>query len=162
MTAEWTSAVASMVGAFTAAIGLYAIWRTLRHAEKQNENSIYQLVTSRMASITQTFLELPELRPYFYDGRDPADLSSTDPLLHARVQAMCEMLFDHAEVVLARPQVMGSLGESYRAYFCDLVSHSLALQDYWRKRRHWYIASLQEIFDGVVNRAVTTMDPSPR
>jgi hypothetical protein len=60
------------------------------------------------------------------------------------------MLFDHAEVVLARPNVMGALGESYGAYFCDLVSHSPALQERWRTRRNWYVALLQQIFDEVV------------
>jgi len=60
------------------------------------------------------------------------------------------MLFDHAEVVLARPNVMGALGESYEAYFCDLVSHSPALQERWRTRRNWYVALLQQIFDEVV------------
>jgi predicted permease len=60
MTTEWVSAVASTGGTLVAAIGLFLIVRTLQHSQKQNKNSIYQLVTSRMASITETFLEYPE------------------------------------------------------------------------------------------------------
>jgi hypothetical protein len=150
MTADWIGAMASLIGAVAAGVGLFAIWRTLRHAQEQNENSIYQLVTNRMASITEKFLEHPEIRPYFYEDSRLDEEHPSFAVVNAKIKVMCEMLFDHAEVVLARPNVMGALGESYQAYFCDLVSHSPALQEYWRTRRNWYVAPLQQIFDEVV------------
>ena len=147
------SAIASALAVLFSAFGLLAIWRTLRHQQEQNRNSIYQMVTSRMSGISQIFLQLPELRPYFYDGRDNADLATTDPTLDARVQSMCEMLFDHAEVVLERPRVMGALGDSYERYFCDLVTRSPAMREYWRERRDWYVPAIQALFDGVLAAA---------
>jgi hypothetical protein len=159
MTTEWVSAVASTVGTLVAAIGLFVIVRTLQHSQKQNENSIYQLITSRMASITETFLEYPELRPYFYGSQNLQKPSSSDQLMHCRVQAMCEMLFDHAEVVLTQPSIMGDLGRSYEGYFRDLVTHSPALKNYWRKRRNWYIHDLQKIFDPIVGLEGVETDP---
>lgn len=154
ITAEWLGAISSVVAALAAAIGLFAIWRTLRNAEEQSKNSIYQLVTTRMSSINEKFLEYPELRPYFY--ADQALSGGSDPTstaTGARVNSMCELLFDHAEVVLGRPHIMGTLGESYQAYFCDLIEHSPAMRDYWRIRRQWYVAPLRQIFDAAVARS---------
>jgi hypothetical protein len=151
VTREWVSAVASVVTALASAMGLFAIWRTLRNNEEQSKNSVYQLVTSRMSAISRTFLELPELRPYFYEGKDASNLTAADPVLNSRLLAMCEMLFDHAEVVLAPPRMMGSLGESYERYFCDLVCSSPVLRTYWRARREWYVPALQTLVDEVVD-----------
>jgi hypothetical protein len=115
-----------------------------------------------MSAISRAFLDLPELRPYFYDSEDASDLRGKNLILHLRVEAMCEMLFDHAEVVLEQPKTMGPLGESYEQYFCDLVRSSPALRTYWQKRRQWYVPRLQTFFDEVVNETLlTSAAPKP-
>jgi hypothetical protein len=158
VTPEWVSTIALVVTALASAIGLFAIWRTLRVNEEQTKYSVYQLVTSRMSTISRTFLDLPELRPYFYAGKDASDLPAVNPNLDSRVRAMCEMLVDHAEVILERPDVMGELGESYERYFCDLLRSSPALRSYWQERRNWYIPKLQKLFDDTVKEMDTCPD----
>ena len=149
MSPDWANAVASVVAAMASAIGLFAIWRTLRTSEAQSKNSVYQLVTTRMSAISRSFLDMPELRPYFYDCEDDSNLKEK-PELYSRVNIMCEMLFDHIEMIVEQPKVMGLVGESYERYFDDLLHSSPALQNYWQKNRSWYVPRLQRFVDEVL------------
>lgn len=75
---------------------LYLAWQT-RAVREQAALLSAQIVSERLIGLDRAFLDYPELRPYFYDGR-PAD--ALDPAARDRVAALAEMMLDVFQLAL--------------------------------------------------------------
>lgn len=101
----------------------------------------WQILTQQGSDISRIFLDHPNLRPYFYDGKP---LDKTDPNFNA-VMAVSEMYLDFIEgfqddYVFALPG-MAKDGESrllWDKYFKDMFASSPALRTYAKEKQNWY------------------------
>jgi hypothetical protein len=93
-----------------------------------------------MFLIDTTFVDHPELRGYFYEGRRvPADDPNRD-----RVFAMAELLLDHFDYILLQVKCFPTLypEDFWTQYMQDCFSSSPVLCEFLENKKRWYSAEL--------------------
>jgi hypothetical protein len=140
---------------FTAVI--FSIWTAqgqLSYMAAQTTLQVKDRSLSNTLALDRVFLDLPELRPYFYEGKD---LDEADPL-YPKVEAVADMHLD----------VYG-YGLSYRICFPDQYHHPKAYEHCVRdmlaqspvmrrrleKKAAWFAPELRELLNGTPCGGVT-------
>jgi hypothetical protein len=95
-------------------------------------------VTGQNLQSDDIFLRFPELRPYFYSGKD---ISSGDPLSE-RVKATAEFLLDYYDSQTTQlkkyPGVWRSEKGSWEANISDMFAWSPVLCRYLEANKEWF------------------------
>ncbi|RLK25185.1 hypothetical protein DER29_3171 [Micromonospora sp. M71_S20] len=122
-------AVVAIVTAVLSAIYSHRLSRRAHHV------STYYGVIGLFRELDKTFLEYPEIRPYFYDGKPVGD---DEPDRH-RIRAAAELILDTFEWIWYRRKDLNAKGEEgWRAYIVDTFSSSPALQHHYASSASWY------------------------
>jgi len=112
------------------------------YALQSLEGSIYANVTNQTLAQDQIFIQNPELRPYFYEGKDT---NPNDPL-HNKVHATAEYLldfFDSLETQLKKyPYLWIHERREWEANTVDMFAWSPVLCRYLDATRSWYSEEL--------------------
>jgi hypothetical protein len=112
------------------------------YALQSVEGSIYANITAQSLAEDQIFISNPELRPYFYGGKE---LEQNDPLSH-KVHATAEYLldfFDSLESQLKKyPTLWIHEKREWEANTVDMFAWSPALCNYLDATKTWYSEDL--------------------
>ncbi|MEW2378138.1 hypothetical protein AB0883_18820 [Micromonospora sp. NPDC047812] len=135
-------AIVAIAAAVLSAIYSYRLSRRAHHT------STYYGVIGLFRELDKTFIEHPEIRPYFYDGK-PVDVDESN---RHRVRAAAELVLDTFEWIWHRRKDLNAKGEEgWRAYIVDTFSSSPALQQHYVRSASWYPGITRLIADhGIV------------
>lgn len=103
----------------------------------------YVTVVEHMLVVDRVFVEHPECRPYFYEGK--ARPSKKNAQRHL-VEAIAELVLDYFEfVIVAQTDEKTTYDAPWSDKFCaDLFANSPVLCDYLESHRDWYPPILYE------------------
>ena len=106
----------------------------------------YQNMTAQMADMYRFFLDNVDLRPYFFEGKEPP--SAQDE--RHRVLAAAEMYVNLIDNVLTQCPALNREGitADWEAYFRDVYTSSPAIREFWGQHGSaWFSNSpLQALF----------------
>jgi len=80
-------------------LSAYLVLRQIQEAATTLRAQLFDATAGRMLDLGRLFVEFPQLRPYFYDGRDDEDLPEPE---RNRARAVAEMHLDYFESELLR------------------------------------------------------------
>ena len=141
----------SAIGLVISALGFTAVIVSIRTAQEQmghmaaqtriltRDRSLFNVLT-----LHRVFLDHPELRPYFFEGKD---LKESDPL-YPQVEAVADMHLDvfayNLDYRLVFPDDYRS-PESYKRYIRSRLALSPVMRRRLEKRADWFSPYLQEV-----------------
>ncbi len=109
-----------------------------RFALQSVESNVFSTVTGQNLETDKMFIQYPELRPYFYLGKDIAD---TDPLAE-RAKAAAECLLDYYDSQTSQlkkyPGIWRYEKGSWEANIIDMFAWSPVLCRYLEANKDWY------------------------
>ncbi|MEU4568282.1 hypothetical protein [Micromonospora sp. NPDC023956] len=144
-------AVAALAASLLSAIYTYRLSRQSHHV------STYYGAIGLFRELDKTFVEYPEMRPYFYEGKPVA----VDDPNRQRVKAMAEMVLDAFEWIWLRRRSLNAEGEwGWRAYIIDTFSSSPALQQHYARSDSWYPGITRLIADCSIELKYGTTHPN--
>ncbi len=132
-------------------VSLFFVFRQTRDLNRQTELatqasrvSAYNEVARQMMEIDRFFVENPQYKPYFYEGK----AASKDQADYPAIASIAEWLADFMDSVfmLARTLPEYPWDTTWYVYFCDLLKASPALHDYWKEHINWYPGSIQAYY----------------
>ncbi|KXK63670.1 hypothetical protein AWW66_01520 [Micromonospora rosaria] len=127
-----------------------------RLSRKAHRVATYYGVIGLFRELDKTFIEYPDVRPYFYDGK-PVDVDG--PTAY-RIRAVAELVLDTFEWIWHRQKDLDTNGEDgWRAYIVDMFSSSPALQQHYAGSTSWYPGITRLIADRAVVLHAGTAGP---
>ncbi len=109
-----------------------------KYASQSVESNVFSTVTSQNLSTDEIFLKYPELRPYFYQGKD---IKEGDPL-SGQVQAAAEYLLDFYDSQSTQlkkyPNIWRYEKGSWEANISDMFAWSPVMCRYLEANKEWY------------------------
>ncbi len=113
-----------------------------RYALQSVESNVFSNVTGQNLSGDDIFIRYPELRPYFYLGKD---ISAGDPLAE-RVKATAEYLLDYFDSQTSQlkkyPNIWRYEKGSWETNIADMFAWSPVLCRYLEANKEWYADDL--------------------
>jgi hypothetical protein len=145
------SLAVSVIALVISALGFTAVIVSIRTAQAQMGYMAAQtrVMTrdrslSNVLTLDRVFLDHPELRPYFYEGKD---LEVSDPL-YPKVEAVADMHLDvygyNLDYRLVFPDDYRS-PESYKRYIRSRLALSPVMRRRLEKKAEWFSPYLQEM-----------------
>ena len=137
----------SIAGFATVIITLVLLIRQTREMTTQTKyvaetlkSSAYEIGSNEMFTVAEIFINYPELRPYFYSGRD---IGEDDPS-YSRVAAVAEFLLNFFGSVLLQMEHFPGVWprKSWETYIIDSFANSPVLCRYLESVDDWYIDEL--------------------
>ena len=144
-------AILGFVGVIVSLLYLATQTKEVTRQSKSLEESIrvqvYQGLSSDMLGIDRVFIEHPELRPYFYEGKE---LSQDSPIYNMALSA-AEMKLDFYDTVLIQ---MTHFAQSLADNWKDGVRYAFALSPIMRTmlvtHKSWYTDELVELAEKAI------------
>jgi hypothetical protein len=138
---ELIKAFGPIIGALISLLGFIFLIRQIRlnrlSLENQTRSSIYQL----SYNVYRLFIEHPDLRPYFYDGKA---LPESEPE-RSKVLAAAELLTDFFESIVHSSHIIDpDLRGTWFRYMQDTYRHNPVFQDYIETRGDHYTKVLHK------------------
>ena len=128
-------AVAALLVSLGSAVYAY------RHGRRTLKVTTYHGATDLTLQLDQVFIEHPELRPFFYEGRPLPDPGSEGDTLRHRVLAAAEYALDIFECIWDHRDTYDDKDkESWRAWIGDMLASSPTCSDLYTTNRDWYPA----------------------
>lgn len=161
-TSEVTQITIAAILALTLIAVLWYAWQARRQAEELRKglrSSVYASSITHTLMVDQTFVNSPELRPYFYDGQD---ITVADPN-YLRAVAVAELLLDHFQSVLAYMEDFPKEWwprEGWAEYIKDSFANSPLLCTYLESVKHWYSDELTAVWEEGQKRRAEVLDNS--
>lgn len=90
---------ATILGPITVIGSVAFIIRQIEEASNTNRAQLFDATAGRIFDLNRIFIDAPELRPYFYDGRD---IEGLDSLLRDKVEAVAEIHIEFFDTELLR------------------------------------------------------------
>jgi hypothetical protein len=157
---ELLSLVISVAGFVTVIITLVLLMRQTREMTAQSNyaagslsKSVFETAAGRNLAVDEVFINDPELRPYFYSGKD---ISEDDPY-YDKVIAVADFILDFFDYILLQPQYLPQISprQSWKPYITDTFANSPVLCRHLNKAkdRGWHSNDLVAIMrDGKARR----------
>lgn len=108
--------------------------------------NLYQHITTLFYNMNAPFLKYPELRPFFYENKEPSNLSEIDL---NRIQVIAEMFLDTFEWVehdIKRAKKFDK--EAWRSFMTSIYSSSTILQEFHNQNPLWH-----PLFDNLIRKS---------
>jgi hypothetical protein len=128
-------AVAAVAGVVVASIGFVAIIVQLRQVERGLRSSARGSIYDMAARIKELFIEHPNLRPYFLDGKPISPSDESYSLALAVADYYCLYL---EQIATQGENIAPSGRQSWYQYAADVYARSPVLRDYLRDKAAWY------------------------
>ena len=117
---RWSVGIAFVSAVITIA-GFWFLWLQLRSTNESLRAGAYSNMSSWTFDLDKAFLQYPELRPYFYAGKD---IREDDPLF-LRAQTMAEFLLDNFDSIMEFDrQYPGTLHAGWRDWIYESFNRS--------------------------------------
>ena len=141
-TANWILLAGVIINglAFAGVIVSLLLLRTQGRAQRDATLVIaYQNMTAQIADMDRFFVANLDLRPYFFDGKEPP--SEGDE--RERVLAVAEMYVNVVDNVLTQLPTLsrGGVATDWEAYFVDVYRSSPAIREFWDEHGAAWFAS---------------------
>lgn len=139
---EQASLLVSVLGFAGVAVTVWFLAKQTQFLAASLGDAPYATTSEQMFLLDQVFIEHPEIRPYFYEGKE---LRDDDPN-RQRVLAVAETLLDFMGSVMDQShRLKHTYPEEWWAhYFRDCFLQSPVLCDFFRRNRQWYPRALWE------------------
>lgn len=135
MNVELLNALGTWAGPVVTLAGFILVRNQLRAERRALETQTSWQMYETSISILTVFVEHPEIRPYFYDGK-PAPLEEP---LRSRVLATAELVADHMEsVVLSQDAVQANTGAVWVRYMQGIYRRSPVLRSFLAQENEGY------------------------
>lgn len=162
-TYEAVSLFISVAGFVTIMASLWLVYRQTRIFARQADylaRSIFENLSESMNrqshEISRIFVEYPELRPYFYDGKTIEE----DHADYLRAEAVAETILDifwtmanQADRAVKSEYVSGDARNLWVSYVTDAFADGPILVKILTKRQNWYGQEMVEIMQAALERA---------
>jgi hypothetical protein len=133
------------------ALGFTAVIVSIRTAQAQMANAAAQTrlqvrdrTLSNVLALDRVFLDHPELRPYFYEGKD---LDKSDPL-YPKVEAVAEMhldVFDYNLNYRLHFPKEYHFAEGNESFIREMLAHSPVMRRHLEKSAQWFSPELRAL-----------------
>jgi hypothetical protein len=146
--AQWlqvAQSVVAIIGLPILILTLVMIWRQALYAHHTAMSQVYQNTANDFSTVQRYFIDNPEYRPYFYDGKN---IDAVDPE-YVRVSAIAEF-FLHA---IHRRYMQEYPWYVWERSLRDIYNESPILQQFLHEHPDWY--------PGEVYRMLTGRSPTP-
>ena len=146
--AQWlevTQSVVAVIGLPILTLTLLMIGRQAQYAHHTAMSQIYQNTADGFATVQRYFMDNPEYRPYFYDGKS---IDAVDPE-YVRVSAIAEF-FLHAvhNLTIHRRYMQEYPWYVWERSLRDIYNKSPILQQFLQEHPDWYTTELHRMLTG--------------
>ncbi|HEY2530521.1 MAG TPA: hypothetical protein VGJ20_21755 [Xanthobacteraceae bacterium] len=142
---EMAQSVVAIVGFPVLILTMLMIWRQAKYAHHTAMSQVYQSTANSFATVQMYFVDHPELRPYFYDGKR---LDASDPE-YVRVTAVAEFWLHAVHNLTIHRRYMGEYPwYVWEGSLRDVYNESPILQHFLREHPHWYTDEVHRILTG--------------
>jgi hypothetical protein len=146
--AQWlevTQSVVAIVGLPILTLTLLMIWRQAKYAHHTAMSQVYQNTAAGFATVQRYFMDHPEYRPYFYDGKS---VDVVDPE-YERVSAIAEFVL-HAvhNLTIHRRYMKEYPWDVWERSLRDIYNNSPILQKFLQEHFDWYTAEVHRMLTG--------------
>ena len=147
---EVAQSVVAIIGLPILTLTLVMIWRQALYAHHTAMSQVYQNTANDFSTVQRYFIDNPEYRPYFYDGKS---IDAVDPE-YVRVSAIAEF-FLHAvhNLTIHRRYMREYPWNVWERSLRDIYNKSPILQQFLNEHPDWYT--------GEVHRILTGRSPTP-
>lgn len=146
--AQWlqvAQSIVAIVGLPILILTLLMIWRQAQYTHHAAMSQVYQNTANDFANVQRYFMENPEYRPYFYDGKS---LDTFDPE-HVRVSAIAEFFLDAVHnLTIHRRYMQEYPWHVWERSLRDIYSKSPILQQFLHDHPDWYTDEVYRILTG--------------
>src|ERR1700752_2705405 len=142
---EVTQSVVAIIGLPILTLTLLMIGRQAQYAHHTAMSQIYQNTADGFSTVQRYFMDHPEYRPYFYDGKS---IDALDPE-YVRVSAIAEF-FLHAvhNLTIHRRYMQEYPWYVWERSLRDIYNKSPILQRFLQEHPDWDTAELHRILTG--------------
>ena len=142
---KWTLIIAA-IGLAINTVGIGFVIVQLNQAGDSISDNTLEQIYSRMHDINKTFIDHPELKPYFYDGLDVgdpnpliADLNLDEKRVRAQVSPLAETMCDFfAQALIQLRKLPPGAYDGWKRYIQAVYMRSPAMRRYYRENKDWY------------------------
>lgn len=132
---------AADVAQIAAVLGLFLLWVQIRLQARTSKTELITGMTALITTVGNAFIEHPELRPYFYENRDPR------PRHRERTRAIAVVLVSAMDHVAVHFKAMDrDTRAAWKQYFNDIYKTSPVVRDQLGAHANWYGSQLREHF----------------
>ena len=146
--AQWlqvTQSVVAIIGLPILTLTLLMIWRQAQYAHHTAMSQVYQNTANDFASAQRYFMDHPEYRSYFYDGRS---IDASDPE-YVRVLAIAEFWLHALHNLTIHRRYMGEYPWCvWERSVRDVFDKSPILQHFLHEHPDWYTDEVHRILTG--------------
>lgn len=153
---ETISLLLSLAGSIGVIVSLWLLYRQTGIFNRQLMVGVTQSMSDYTLEISRLFLQNPDLRPYFFEGKT---IEENDPN-YLRAEAVAEVILDifwtlSSESKRIQGSEFGSeeVRSQWRTYVGDCFANSPILTSFLKKRQGWYGSELVKQMEEGLARA---------
>ena len=138
-------AIVAIIGLPVLTLTLLMIWRQAKYAHHAAMSQVYQNTANDFGSLQRYFMEHPEYRSYFYDGKsiDPSDPE------YVRVLAIAEFLLHAVHNLTIHRRYMSEYPwYVWERSVHDIYNKSPMLQHFLLEHPDWYTQEVHTMLTG--------------
>jgi hypothetical protein len=147
----WTSDVQAIASVVGFVVIIYQIRQLKRAVQSDTHSKLY----SHYLEVTKLWLQKPQLRPYFYEGKTLDESAPNYQDMRREIDVMCEVilgLLEHA--VLQKTNLPGdSWKNCWKAYAEERYTCSPDLSKFFSVNRNWYAKALRDQFEALASQS---------
>jgi len=132
------------IGSILIAASVLAAFSALRLSIQQTSLTAHQNAMEPIIAIDKVFVDTPEIREYFYDGKDIKE----DEPNYKRAEAVAEMHLDVFDFKLRAKEKFGDLSpfpETLDIWVRDMMVSSPIICKRLEKKKQWYSPRLHQV-----------------
>jgi hypothetical protein len=143
--AQWlqvTQSVVAIIGLPILTLTLLMIWRQAQYAHHTAMSQVYQNTANDFATLQRYFMDNPQYRSYFYNGKtiDAFDAE------YARVSAIAEFLLHPVHnMTIHRRYMQEYPWHVWERFLRDIYNKSPILHNFLHEHPDWYIDDVHRI-----------------
>jgi hypothetical protein len=130
------------VASILVVVSIFLVWRQVRQQAQDSRVELITGMTNLIGSVSQTFIEYPSMRKYFYGGATPTGEDVE------RARAIAVRMADALDHVAAHLDLMSTpTRDAWAAYINGIGDKSPILKGYVQDNKSWYGPKLREQLD---------------
>ncbi|PYS93729.1 MAG: hypothetical protein DMF64_03920 [Acidobacteria bacterium] len=137
---EWLTAIGTLIIAALTVISIIILIFQVRDLKKSIHSSTYQHIYELMIQLDKYFIEHPDVKPYFYGGKELKDLEAINPVEREKLLSIAEMMVDYFDSVYHQEDCMpqGTFPK-FKAYIKETYRQSSIIQKFVEEHgEQWY------------------------
>lgn len=146
--AQWfqvAQCVVAIIGLPVLILTMLMIWRQAQYAHHAAMSQIYQNTADSFATLQRYFIDHPEYKPYFYDGKS----IETSDLEYVRVSSISEFWLHAVHNLTIHRRYMSEYPwYVWERSLRDVYNTSPILQHFLHEHPHWYTDEVHRILTG--------------